>query len=95
MKMGYDRISSKIKDGIQYGLIHLEDSEEVKFWFLTHHATSDIGGTIYEFSSGEKIFCSGFHCCEVQFYEKGRIGKTFKNVSELKKIITETDGISP
>ncbi len=92
---GSDSISWKTKEDIQYGLIHLENGEQVRFWFLTHHATSDIGGTIYEYTNGEKQFCSGLHCCEVQFYEKGKLGRTFRNVSELKAYVTEKDGIRP
>lgn len=90
-----DSISWNTTENIQYGLIHLANGQNVKFWFLTHHATSDIGGTIYEYPNGERQFCSGNHCCEVQFYEDGKLGKTFKNESELKQFVNDRDGVSP
>jgi hypothetical protein len=95
LRMGTDNISWKTKESIQYGFIHLNNGEQVKFWFLTHHATSDIGGTIYEYPNGEKQFCSGLHCCEVQFYENGKLGKAFENASELKAYVTEKSGNKP
>ena len=95
LKMGPDSLSTGINESIQYGFIHLQNGEQVKFWFLTHHATSDIGGTIYEYPNGDRQFCSGFHCCEVQFYDSGKLGKTFKNADALRAYVTETDGIRP
>ncbi len=95
LTMWLDSISWKTREEIQYGLIHLQNGEQVKFWFLTHHATFDIGGTIYEYPDGERQFCSGLHCCEVQFYENGKLGKTFKNVFELKTFVTEKEGVKP
>ena len=94
-KMTSNGISYNTKDYIQYGFIHLDNGEDVKFWFLTHHSTSDIGGTFYEFPNGEKEFYSGLHCCEVQFYENGELGKTFQDEAELKSFVTERDGKRP
>ena len=94
-KVNSDDISWNISDGIQYGFIHLKNGENVKFWFLSHHLTSDIGGTIYEYSNGKRQYCSGLHCCEVQFYENGKLGKTFENDMELKRFVSERDGIKP
>jgi hypothetical protein len=62
---------------------------------LTHHATSDIGGTVYEFSNGDRKFYAGYHCCEVQFYDNGSLGKKFKDEQDFKDYIAETDGIRP
>ncbi|MCX2745593.1 hypothetical protein OO013_17055 [Mangrovivirga sp. M17] len=95
LKMGNDSISADLQENIQYGLIHLQNGEQIKFWFVTHHLTSDIGGTIYEYPNGERQFCSGLHCCEVQFYEQGLPGKTFKNTDEFKLYVTERNGIKP
>lgn len=94
-KDNFNNISYNIKDNIQYGLIHLENGEDVKFWFLTHHVTSDMGGTFYEFPDGKKEFYSGLHCCEVQFYENGKLGKKFKDASELRNFLIENDGLQP
>jgi hypothetical protein len=95
LKKSKESISWNYNENIQYGLIHLANGVNVKFWFLSHHETSDIGGTIYEYPNGERQFCGGLHCCEVQFYENGKLGKTFKNEAELKKFVTEKDGIRP
>ncbi|MCK7591704.1 hypothetical protein M0G43_14035 [Subsaxibacter sp. CAU 1640] len=88
-------IQYTLNDDIQYGLIDMENGEQIKFWFLSHHHTSDIGGTIYEYPNGERQFCGGNHCCEVQFYDNGKLGRTFKNSSEFKTFVTERNGISP
>lgn len=95
LRKGMDSISYGLKESVQYGLIHLESGEQVRFWFLTHHATSDIGGTIYEYPNGKRQFCSGLHCCEVQFYQDGEIVGSFKNVEEFQSYVTENNGISP
>ena len=92
---GYDNIKYELKDNIQYGLIDLENGEQVKFWFLTHHASTDIGGTIYEYPDGEKQFCSGYHYCEVQFTENGKLGKRFQDVDDFRSYVTEHTGIEP
>ncbi|SMC58238.1 hypothetical protein [Moheibacter sediminis] len=65
-------VISNRKNDIQNGFILLKNGEKVKFWFLSHHLTSDDGGTIYEFQDGEQIFCEGTHCCEVQYFEFGK-----------------------
>ena len=95
LNKGIHNISYQLKDNVQYGLIDLEDGVQIKFWFLTHHVTSDIGGTIYEYPNGERQFCSGLHCCEVKFYENGNLGKIFKDIEEFKMFVLERDGIRP
>jgi len=81
---------------IQYGYLHLKNGEKIKFWFLSHHLVDDIGGTIYEFPNGEREFCSGMHCCEVQFYEFGGESlEELKNSTNFRKYIKENDGIRP
>jgi|GEM_PF-1559676 len=91
----FDNIQYSHEGNIQYGFINLEDGQRIKFWFLTHHATSDIGGTVYEFSNGDRKFYAGYHCCEVQFYDNGSLGKKFKDEQDFKDYIAETDGIRP
>ena len=71
---------------VQYGIITLNNKQEIKFWFVSHHFMSDKGGTIYEFPNGEKKFISGMHCCEVQFNNDESLNdlSTFKNYLEAK-----------
>lgn len=81
---------------IQYGYLHLYNGEKIKFWFLSHHLVDDIGGTIYEFPNGERVFCSGMHCCEVQFYEYGNGPlDELKNSQNFRKYIKEHNGLRP
>ncbi|KAA5531829.1 hypothetical protein [Paenimyroides baculatum] len=72
--------------GVQYGIITLNNKQEIKFWFVSHHFMSDKGGTIYEFPNGDKQFISGMYCCEVQFNDDGSLKNlsTFKNYLEAK-----------
>jgi hypothetical protein len=84
-------VAYKSTDSIQFGTITLLNKEKVKFWFLTHHLTSDIGGTVYEFPDGEREFYSGYHCCEVQFYDSTKL----IDLVTFKSFLKETNGINP
>lgn len=77
--------------GVQYGIINLDNTEKVKFWFVSHHIISGKGGTIYEFPDGEKIFISGMHCCEVQFQD----ANSLKDLSTFKSYIEANDELKP
>ena len=91
LRAGWSNIRYNIKHGIQYGTVDLQNGKQVKFWFLSHHATSDIGGTIYEYPDGEQQFCGGFHCCEVQFPDNNSDDKGFKNEEEFNSYVTENN----
>ncbi|MFT5915320.1 MAG: hypothetical protein ACI81T_001821 [Bacteroidia bacterium] len=86
-----EQSSIDIESGIQYGKIDVKDGSQIKFWFLSHHRTSlgDIGGTLYEYPSGERIFCSGYHCCEVF------LPKMVESIADFKSFAEQTDGIYP
>ena len=85
-----------VQGDIQYGIIETGNEEQVKFWFLTHHATpGEIGDTIYEFPTGEQSFCAGYHCCEVQFPDDELKDGRFPDVAALKAHLTSTAGSSP
>ncbi|MEO4006660.1 MULTISPECIES: hypothetical protein [unclassified Flavobacterium] len=80
------------KEGIEYGVITLENSEKVKFWFQTHHMCEDeIGGTLFELPNGKLKFIEGYFCCEVQLPKNGK----FKNSQELMAEMEKVDGIHP
>ncbi len=53
-------------DGIQYGIIHFENQDTLKYWFLSHHVVEGEGGTLYELPNGTLRFIPGVFCCEVQ-----------------------------
>lgn len=91
----HDNLESNRDSLIQYGFLHLKNGEKIKFWFLSHHMVDDIGGTIYEFPNGEREFCSGMHCCEVQFYEYNEERDELKNSHNFRKYIQENSGIRP
>ena len=77
--------------GVQYGIITLNNKQEIKFWFVSHHFMSDKGGTIYEFPNGEKKFISGMHCCEVQFNDD----ESLKDLSTFKNYLEAKNGLRP
>lgn len=77
--------------GVQYGIISLDNTAKVKFWFVSHHFISDKGGTIYQFPNGEKKFISGMHCCEVQFHDT----ESLKDVSTFKDYLEANNGLKP
>lgn len=76
---------------VQYGIITLNNKQEIKFWFVSHHFMSDKGGTIYEFPNGEKKFISGMHCCEVQFNND----ESLKDLSTFKNYLEAKNGLRP
>ena len=76
---------------VQYGIITLNNKQEIKFWFVSHHFMSDKGGTIYEFPNGEKKFISGMHCCEVQFNDD----ESLKDLSTFKNYLEAKNGLKP
>lgn len=76
---------------VQYGIITLNNKQEIKFWFVSHHFMSDKGGTIYEFPNGEKKFTSGMHCCEVQFNDD----ESLKDLSTFKNYLEAKNGLRP
>ena len=76
---------------VQYGIITLNNKQEIKFWFVSHHFMSDKGGTIYEFPNGEKKFISGMHCCEVQFNDD----ESLKDLSTFKNYLEAKNGLRP
>ena len=91
-----ENVQANHLNNIQYGYVLLKNDEKVKFWFLSHHLVSDDGGTIYEFPDGERVFCAGYHCCEVQFYEFGEDKlEELNNSTVFKEHIRKYDGIRP
>lgn len=79
-------------DGIEYGVITLENSEQVKYWFQTHHISEDqTGGTLFELPNGNLEFIKGYFCCEVQLPSDGK----FKNSKDFIAEMENVDGIQP
>jgi len=80
------------KDGIEYGIITLENSEKIKYWFESHHISKDkIGGALFEMPNGKLEFIEGYFCCEVQLPNKGEFLNSTQFLIEMKKV----DGIDP
>ena len=86
LKTNNKSIQYNLDKDVQYGIITLNNKQEIKFWFVSHHFMSDKGGTIYEFPNGDRQFISGMHCCEVQFNNDESLNdlSTFKNYLEAK-----------
>ena len=92
-RKGFDNnIKRERKDGIEYGVITLENSEKVKYWFQSHHISEDgIGGTLFELPNGKLEFIEGYFCCEVQLPKNGKFKNSEEFIAEMEKI----DGIHP
>ncbi len=93
-KKGFDNNVKRefTKNGIEYGVITLENSEKIKYWFQSHHISEDkIGGTIFELPSGELKFIEGYFCCEVQLPKNGKFKNSKEFIAEMEKV----DGIQP
>jgi hypothetical protein len=94
LREGSGNMSYELKGNIQYGLIEMKNGDFVKFWFLSHHCTSDKGGTFYEYPNGNREFYSGQHCCEVQFIENG-LDKEFSDIEEFRSFVKERNRVTP
>jgi len=91
LKTNNKSVQYNLDKDVQYGIITLNNKQEIKFWFVSHHFMSDKGGTIYEFPNGEKKFISGIHCCEVQFNDD----ESLKDLSTFKNYLEAKNGLSP
>jgi len=91
LKTNNKSVQYNLDKDVQYGIITLNNKQEIKFWFVSHHFMSDKGGTIYEFPNGEKKFISGIHCCEVQFNDD----ESLKDFSTFKNYLEAKNGLSP
>ena len=79
-----------LPDGTETGIITLADGDFAQFWFLSHHLTDDIGGSLFKFSDGAEIFMSGYFCCEVQLPHKRPA-----SLAALNAFIKSFDGARP
>ena len=91
LKTNNKSVQYNLDKDVQYGIITLNNKQEIKFWFVSHHFMSDKGGTIYEFPNGEKKFISGMHCCEVQFNDD----ESLKDLSTFKNYLEAKNGLRP
>ena len=91
LKTNNKSVQYNLDKDVQYGIITLNNKQEIKFWFVSHHFMSDKGGTIYELPNGEKKFISGIHCCEVQFNDD----ESLKDLSTFKNYLEAKNGLSP
>ncbi len=78
------------KEGVEFGYIYLTNGDKVKYWFLSHHLSGDLGSTLFEFSDGERVYMDGGFCCEVQLPEK-----QLRDRQELEEVIKAYDDTTP
>lgn len=81
---------SFLPGGIETGVIQCEDGASSKYWFRSHHLSDDMGGTLFHFSDGTKVFMSGWFCCEVQLPDR-----QFASLAQLRAFIREHNGTGP
>ncbi len=91
LKTNNKSVQYNLDKDVQYGIITLNNKQEIKFWFVSHHFMSDKGETIYEFPNGEKKFISGIHSCEIQFNHD----ESLKDLSTFKNYLEAKNGLSP
>jgi hypothetical protein len=77
-------------NNVQFGNISFDDGEIVKFWFCSHHRSSDNGTTLFRFKS-EDVLMSGYFCCEVILPKSF----SYDNSNNLRSFIKENNGIRP
>ena len=76
--------------GFQVGDLLLGDGTRIPYWFLSHHQSGDLGGTLFELPEGRTKFVEGYFCCSVDLSaEETATRATFD--ATLERI----DGLSP
>lgn len=79
-----------VGEDVQAGTVRLKDGEVVKFWFASHHLTSDMGTTRFDFADGKVVYFKGYFCCEVQLPEEN-----FTSRKELLDFLSKNDEAMP
>ena len=88
LEASYDRnVKRDMRNGLEYGVIVLENNEIIRFCFLSHQqAESHTSMALFELPNGNLKFVEGYFCCEVQLPNKGQFANTNEFVTELDKI---------
>jgi hypothetical protein len=88
---GEIRVVSAGRNAVQVGDVQLSTGEKVAYWFLSHHQTGDLGGTLFERPDGSTRFVEGYFCCEVMFLDESALTdrRTFEQALDAM------DGVSP
>jgi len=81
---------TRLPSGIELGLITLQDGERVKYWFISHHLTDDMGCTRFDFLDGSSTYLHGWSCCELELPKD-----QLSDRQALLSFISNKDGISP
>ncbi len=79
-----------LSGGIECGIVTMKNGEEVKYWFLSHHGSGDLGHARFEFPGGRVRMMTGYFCCEVMFPQDD-----FESVEELDAFLAGVDGKGP
>ena len=89
---GYDDYTERtfLSDRTELGVISLKDGNTSKYCFRSHHLCDDIGGTWFEMSDGQRIYMSGWFCCEVQLPHERP-----ESLSALRSFIAQHNGVGP
>lgn len=82
--------SVTLNNGIQVGLIHLDDGEVVKFWFVSKHIQPGLGLTRFTFEDRTNAYLRGAYCCEVHVTKD-----SVKDKNALMSYIHQNDGTPP
>lgn len=74
LERGFDENTFRgfTKEGIEYGIICLENKDTVKYWFHSHHLAGGNGGALFELPDGSTKFITDIFCCEVQLPNEGK-----------------------
>lgn len=81
----------RVSGGVQVGTVALGDGSRVPYWFLSHHHTSDYGGTLFELRGGRTVFMEGFFCCGVDFPD----GTALQDDASFLVAVKSLDGLAP
>jgi hypothetical protein len=79
---------TRLPNGIEAGLLHLQDGTNVRYWFINRHVQPGSGTTRFDSEDGRTAYLHGCFCCEVWLPE-------FESWSGLESYIAMWDGTPP
>ncbi len=82
---------TSMHDGVEVGIINLDDGASAKFWFKSHHLLpNDLGGTYFIMSDGSDAFMRGHFCWELQLPDYA-----LASLEDLHQFIRDHDAETP
>lgn len=83
----FNKSFMRLENGVEAGLVQLDQGGPVRYWFINRHVQPGSGLTRFDFPDGDSAYMSGAYCCEVIISDEGASSE-----AALRGFIEEMDG---